>query len=336
MIIVRAPLRISFVGGGTDLPDFYRTSPGSVISAAIDKYVYAVIHPIPFVDKVIAKYSISETVDHASQLKNSRFREALLDMGIESNIEIGTFAHLPMKTGLGSSSSMSVALIRGLHVYRGKKISKKETAEAACRLEIDLVKEPIGKQDQYAAAFGGINVFRFNPDESVEVEPILLDYKKQHNFESHLLVFFTGITRLASSILTEQKARTSQNMHFLQKMAAMVPEFRDHLLRQDFERLGNMLHEGWLMKKKLASNISNPVIDDLYASGIQNGAWGGKVLGAGGGGCILFCAPPQKHPEIRNALQESARQNHLSGFREIPIHFANSGVEVILNQDPYS
>ncbi len=335
MIVVRAPLRISFVGGGTDLPDFYRRTPGRVISTAIDKFVYIVINRTPLIDKVSARYSISETVDHPSKLQHTRIKAALVDLGIEKGLEIGSFATLPAKTGLGSSSSFSVALIKGLHTFLGRKIDKHEAAEAASRLEIELIGEPIGKQDQYAASFGGFNVIQFNPDESVDVDPVLLDYKRRSEFESRLLVFFTGISRNASSVLTEQKANISKEDKFktMEEMAGQVHEFKDRLLRGDFRGLGDMLHAGWLKKKSLASNLSNPVLDEFYNAGMDVGAWGGKVLGAGGGGCIMFLAPEENHPAIRAAVSRIAAENKLTDFREIPIKFVQSGAEVLYNAD---
>lgn len=329
-------MRISFVGGGTDLPDFYNKMPGKVISTAIDKYVYIVIHPIPFVNKVIAKYSIAETVEHPKELQNDLIREALLDFKIHNNIEIGMFAHLPMKTGLGSSSSIAVALVRGLSAYQGKPLNKRATAEAACRLEMDLLSEPIGKQDQYASALGGLNVLTFHKSGSVQAEPVLLSYKKQLEFERHILLFFTGTTRAASSVLTEQKANTENNIATLQKMAAMVPRFRKYLLAGDHEQLGALLHAGWEHKKKLASNVSNEQINALYDAGIARGAWGGKILGAGGGGCLLFMAPPTKHPALRAALNTTAKQSGLDEFQEIPVRLVKSGVEIILNSGTHT
>lgn len=333
MIITRAPLRISFVGGGTDLPDFYRLSPGRVISTAIDKYVYIVINHTPLVKKVTARYSISETVDHPSELQHHRIRAALLDLGLHSNIEIGAFAHLPTKTGLGSSSSFSVALLKGLYAHCGKKVDQKEIAEAASRLEIDLLKEPIGKQDQYASAIGGFNIFQFNSDGTVDVEPLLIDYKKRLDFERHLLVFFTGITRLASSVLTEQKANIGQKFETLKAMADSVFEFKDYLLKGEFKKLGELLHKGWLLKKTLALKISDEVIDELYQAGLNSGAWGGKILGAGGGGCILFIASLDKQAAIRQTLKEVAERHQLKDFQEIPVRFVQSGAELILNND---
>ena len=335
MIVIRAPLRISFVGGGTDLPDFYRRTPGRVISTAIDKFVYLAINRTPLIDKVSARYSITETVGHPSELQHTRIKAALLDMGITSNIEIGSFATLPAKTGLGSSSSFSVALIKGLHAFQGKKIGKHDAAEAASRLEIELVGEPIGKQDQYAASFGGLNIFQFNKDNSVDVEPVLVDFRTRLAFEDHLLLFYTGIARAASSVLTEQKANIDANFDTMSSMADSVHEFAARLLRADFEGLGTMLHEGWLRKKTLASSISNSAIDDLYRSGLDAGAWGGKVLGAGGGGCILFVVAPEKKAAVREAIQNAAGEKNLNDFREIPMHFVQSGTEVLFNGDHY-
>lgn len=333
MIVVRAPLRLSFVGGGTDLPDFYRLHAGRVISATIDKYVYLVINRTPLIDKVSARYSLSETVDHPGSLQHTRIRAALLDMGIHKNIEIGSFASLPAKTGLGSSSSFSVALIKGLHAFQNKKIDSREAAEKAARLEIDLLGEPIGKQDQYAAAFGGFNIFQFNADGSVAVEPVLLDYKTRLGLEDHLLLFFTGITRAASSVLTEQKANIGAKLETLKAMSASVPEFSSRLLKGDFEGLGKMLHEAWLSKKGLASNVSNNTIDSFYAAAIKAGAWGGKVAGAGGGGCLVFLAPHERKERIRAAVAEVAKAHALQEFREIPVQFVQSGTEVLFSAD---
>lgn len=333
MIIVRAPLRISFVGGGTDLADFYRLYPGRVISTAIDKYIYVAINRTPLIKKISARYSMVEIADHPSELKNDRIRAALLDLGIYNNIEIGTFSHLPGQTGLGSSSSFSVALMKGLHTCLGKKIDKYEAAEAACRLEIELLKEPIGKQDQYASALGGFNTLQFNNDGTVTDERVMLDYKKRLDLESHMLIFFTGIERPASSVLTEQRQNISQKFESLKEMADLVPVFKEHLLKGDFKALGEILHQNWMKKKTLASNVSNSLIDEMYEAGIRCGAWGGKVLGAGGGGCLLFLAFPDKKSAIRNELYKIAQRNNLSKCVEVPVRIAQGGVEVIINTD---
>lgn len=333
MIITRAPLRISFVGGGTDLPGFYTQYPGRVISATIDKFVYVAVNRTPMINKVSARYSISETVDHPRDLQHTRIKEALLDLGIEKGIEIGSYASLPAKTGLGSSSSFSVALSKGLHSLLGKKLSKQESAEYASRLEIELVGEPIGKQDQYAAAFGGFNIFQFNPNHSVDIEPVLLDYKKQSDLENHALLFFTGITRNASSVLSEQKSNIDKKLETLKQMADSIPQFHDLLLSGDIKGMAEMLHEGWLRKRSLAQNVSNSLIDELYQKALDNGAWGGKILGAGGGGCLFILVSPDKREQVLRALKESAQKGDLADAREIPIRFTKSGTDILFNAD---
>lgn len=330
MIIVRAPLRISFVGGGTDLPAFYTKNPGRVLSATIDKYVYVTVTKTPF-KTVAVRYSASEIVKHPRELKHDRVREALLDLGIGSNLEISSFSNLPGQIGLGSSSAFSVALIKALHALKGDTLSATECAEGACRLEIDLVGEPIGKQDQYASAMGGINVLQFNPDHSVMVEPLHLDFKRRLDFENHLLLFFTGVTREAASVLTEQreKTRSGDNIEALKAMADSVFAFREALTKGDFEKVGTILHEGWIRKKTLASNVSNPVLDELYEAGRTSGAWGGKVLGAGDGGCLLFVIPPQKKLLLTRKLESLAHKHDLKDAEVIPFSFVHSGAEVV-------
>jgi D-glycero-alpha-D-manno-heptose-7-phosphate kinase len=321
------------MGGGTDLPDFYRQYKGKVLSMAINQYVYVVINKTPLINKLSARYSQSETVDHPKDFSHSRIREALLDLGIEKNIEIGSFASLPAKTGLGSSSSFSVALLKGLHTYLGNKLDAAEIARLACRLEIDLVGEPIGKQDQYAAAMGGMNVLTFHPDETVDVEPVLLSYTARHALEDHLLIFYTGITRNASSVLTEQKANTQNNFATLKELSDSVDICKEYIVNAEFKKLGELLHQSWVKKKQLSSNISNGLIDNLYGAGLEGGAWGGKVLGAGGGGCIMFIAAPDKKEDIRARIQEVARNNDLHDLCEIRPHLVYSGVETLYHLD---
>lgn len=333
MIVVRAPLRISFVGGGTDLPDFYRLYQGRVISTTIDKYVYIVLNRTSLVPKISARYTISETVDKPERLQHTRIKAALIDLGIKKGIEIASFASLPAKTGLGSSSSFSVALIKGLYAYQGKKLTQEEVAELACRLEINLLNEPIGKQDQYAASFGGLNMFEFNTDGKVKITPIMLSFKTRLAFEKHLLLFFTGLTRDAGTVLKEQKLNIKAKIKTLRKMTDSVSEFSEKLYAGDFRALGKILHEGWLMKKSLATTISNSIIDRLYDQGIKNGAWGGKILGAGGGGCILFITSPENKSKIHQALKKIAKKHKLVKSRHIPIRFVQSGAEILFNAD---
>ena len=331
MIISRAPMRISFVGGGTDLPDFYSRYPGRVISTTIDKYIFIALNHAPFTNHVAARYSISEEVPHPSQLKHSRIREALLDLGIENNIEIASFAPIPARSGLGSSSSFSVALMKGLSAYLGKRLDKCEVAEAACRLEIDLLKEPIGKQDQYAAAFGGLNVLQFNPDGAVDVSPVFLDFRQRMELERHLILFFLGVTRDASSVLTEQKANTGRNFDALKRMSDSVLVFRDALLHSDFQGAGEMLADAWTDKKKLASNVSNPAIDRLYDVARDCGAWGGKILGAGGGGCLMVFAPLGRRAAVLEGLARAAQAEGFDGAAEIPVTMVQTGAEILFN-----
>lgn len=326
-------MRLSFVGGGTDLPDFYRKHPGRVISTTIDKFVYIAINRTPLIDKVSARYSFSETVAHPSELQHTRIKAALMDAGINKGIEIGSFASLPAKTGLGSSSSFTVALVKGLHAFSGEKIDKRAAAEAACRLEIDVLGEPIGKQDQYAAAFGGFNIFTFNADGSVIAEPVFLDYKKWLGLEDHVLLFFTGVTRAAASVLTEQRANIDGKFATLREMSDSVPEFSAKLLAGDYEGMGKMLHQGWLGKKTLASGVTNEVIDELYEAGMSAGAWGGKVVGAGGGGCLMFLVSADKKQVVKNAMRAAAKEKDLMDFKEIPVKFTQAGAEVLFNGD---
>ena len=333
MILVRAPLRISFVGGGTDLPDFYHRYPGRVISATIDKFIYVLINHIPHTKKVIVKYTSTETVDSPFQLSHTRVKATLCDLEIMRDIEIGSFADISAKAGLGSSSSFSVALLKGLNAFLGKNLNKQEVAEAACRLEIDVLKEPIGKQDQYAAAFGGFNIFQFNPDDSVEVKPVLLSHDKIEALHNNLLLFFTGITRPASSILNEQRNNIPDKFNILKEMADSVFEFEKYLLGGDFESAGKLLDNGWQKKKSLASKISNNVFNSLYETGLKAGAWGGKILGAGGGGCLFFMVPPQKREGVKEAVINLARKGNMIGFEELPFKFTECGVDIVYRDD---
>jgi D-glycero-alpha-D-manno-heptose-7-phosphate kinase len=332
MILVRAPLRISFVGGGTDLPEFYHKYPGRVLSATIDKFVYLAIKSTPLVNKFIVKYQKTESVAHPKELKHDRVREALLKLSlVDDGIEIGSFADLPAKTGLGSSSSFSVALLKGLYAFQGRKLGAKEAAEMAADLEINLVGEPIGKQDQYAASLGGFNIFQFNKDESVDIESILLDYKKRSIMEDHLMLLFTGITRDARSVLKGQSSKILDNIETYKKMSDSVFDFNEKLLAGDLRGMADMLNEGWKRKKSLAPNVSNSLIDELFEAGLKAGAWGGKILGAGGGGCLLFIVPPNIKATVGAAVKAVASKNNLKDFQEIPFRFTQCGTDVIFN-----
>lgn len=332
MILVRAPLRISFIGGGTDIPDFYRTSKGSVISTTIKQYVYLAIKHSKYVNKIIVKYSTTEIVDHPKHLLHNRVRESLHLLGIENSIEIGSFASIPARTGLGSSSSFTVALIRGLHHYKGINISNDQIAHKACVIEIEKLKEPIGKQDQYASAFGGFNIITFHPNEDVDVEPVKIPKENLKLFEDSILLFFTGMTRDASSVLAKQKLNISARVKLYKKMISFIKPFNQALIKGDIKRAGQILHATWIVKKKFEKDISNKVIDDLYSVGIKSGAWGGKILGAGGGGCLLFIAPQKKKNLIRENISKFSKNYKLTGFAEIPVEFENRGVEIVFEE----
>ncbi len=333
MIIVKVPLRVSFLGGGTDIPDFYRQYPGRVISTSIDKYIYLAINKTHPKNGVILKYQMTERVRHAGEIVHDRFRAALSEFKIENGIEIGSFADIPAKTGLGSSSSFSVALIKGLNAYLGVSIDREEAAREASRLEIEVIKEPIGKQDQYAAAYGGFNIIQFNRDDTVTVEPVLLDHRKRSEFESHLLLYFTGITRNASEVLRVQKNSINDKFEIYKKMSDSVYSFRDLVFAGDFRGVGAMLHDGWLSKKQLSINMSNSLIDEMYQIGLDAGAWGGKILGAGGGGCLLFIVPPEKRIFVQKTIENYCKKNNLTESREIPFRFTEGGASIIFNSN---
>ncbi len=331
MIIVKAPLRISFVGGGSDLPEFYRKTPGKVVSATIDKFVFVALNPAPLLKGIAARYSQTEYVLKPEELKNDRIREVLLKFDMRDNMEIGVFSHLQTGTGLGGSSSFTVALIKGIAAYKGRRLDKKELAELACEVEMDLIKDPVGKQDQYAASYGGFNIFQFNPDESVDTESLLLDYKTRLDFENHILIFFTGITRKSSGILSEQKNNTLKKLNSIKEMTKLVDKFQRKLSNGKFKDLGEILHENWMLKKTLSDKISNDRLDELYKSGVRSGAWGGKILGAGGGGCIMFFVGPEKKEKVRATLLQKARELKFKDFQEFKIKFVHSGAEIITN-----
>lgn len=333
MILVRAPLRISFIGGGTDLPSFYHLSPGRVISTSINQYVYIAINPTELINKISVRYSITETVRNIRDLQHNRVREALSHFGINNNIEVASFASVPMRTGLGSSSSFTVALLKGLSELLGKKINNTKVAELACHIEIDKVGEPIGRQDQYASALGGFNVLEFGRRDKVSTKPVKLSKDKKKKFENSLLLFYTGITRDASSVLGKQSIEVKDHIKVYKQMAEMVWEFERLIKSGSLKEAGKLLHQSWELKKSLTANISNRIIDDLYNSGTQAGAWGGKILGAGGGGCVLFMTDPRNHNKIRKAVRAVAASHQLKDFREIPINFEEEGVRVLFNSN---
>lgn len=307
MIISRTPLRMSFAGGGSDLPAFYREEPGAVVSTAIDKYIYVTVNQ-KFDHRIRASYSITELVDRVDELQHELIREGLRTVGIDGGIEITSISDVPSRgTGLGSSSSYTVGLLQALYAYRGRHVGAERLAREACAIEIDRCGKPIGKQDQYIAAYGGLQFIQFNPDESVFVDPIICDLATRRRLHERLLMLYTGMTRSADDVLSEQQRNTqtgtAQRDH-LRAMTQLARELRDALSRNDADVLGEMLHEGWQRKRGLASSISNGAIDAWYAVARREGALGGKILGAGGGGFLLLYAPAERHAAICRALPD--------------------------------
>ena len=320
MIIARSPLRISLGGGGTDLPSYYREHGGFLIAAAIDKYVY-VTALRPFTPGIYLKYSELERVDTVSQVRHPIVREALdlLDFNTPQ-IEITTLADIPAGTGLGSSGSFTTALLRALCAHKRRLVHPQELAEMACYVEIEKLGEPIGKQDQYIAAYGGVTCFDFNPDDSVSAVPLDIDTETLHSLEDNLLLFFTGFSRSASSILADQKARTRKNdsdmlnnLHYVKELGLRS---RQALEAGDPVLFGELMHEHWEHKKKRSGGMSNPKIDEWYALARGNGAIGGKLVGAGGGGFLMF------YTEDRERLKEAMAA---VGLEEVRFRFDFEG-----------
>lgn len=326
MIITSSPLRISLGGGGTDLPSYYREHTGFVISAAINKYVYITLHE-SFSEGIIVKYSKMETVLTAGEIKHPIVREALKLVGTDEHphLEITSMSDIPAGTGLGSSGSFTTALLRALHCLKKNSVPVRELAEQACHIELELLGEPIGKQDQYIAAIGGITCFTFLPDGHVEVEPLRLAPETLHTLEDNLILFFTGYTRSASEILKDQDSRSRQkdqgmldNLHFIKEIAF---ESKAAMERGDLRRFAELMHVHWEHKKKRTQGMSNTQIDSYYELGRANGAMGGKLIGAGGGGFLMF------YTEDKTRLRQVMTR---AGLREVRFRFDFAGSQVIV------
>jgi D-glycero-alpha-D-manno-heptose-7-phosphate kinase len=322
MIISQTPYRISFAGGGTDLPAFYRTESGAVLSVAIDRHMYVTVGT-RFDETVRLSYSQTEVVERATLLRHTLVREALAMVGLERSLEITTIGDVPAGTGMGSSSSLAVGLLTALWAYRGRVISPEDLARGACEIELERLKSPIGKQDQYIAAYGGLQFIRFHPDETVAVEPVPCSRETLSALERSLLLFYTGGTRDANAILREQSATTHQKLAVMRRMRDLAFELRLALTSEGVASLsgfGEILHECWELKRSLTSSISNGQIDAWYAAARGAGALGGKLLGAGGGGFLLVLAEPDRHEAIRAALGRP---------RELPVAFDPRGSRVV-------
>lgn len=305
MIISRVPFRISFVGGGTDLKAFYEHEYGVVLSTTINKYIYITVKKqsklMP--NKFRISYFQTENVDQIDDIQHPIVRETLKYLELDDPLEITVFADIPAKTGLGSSSSFTVGLLHALHTVKGEAVSPDQLAEEAAHIEIDVLQRPIGKQDHYAPAFGGINEIKFMPNDSVIVNPVICSPQMRRYFFDHLMVFYTYQTRDSHSILAEQKQNTIYKLGTLRAMKNMVAEFKTILEQgQKIERLGELLDEAWEKKKTLQGSISNGPIDILYDNAKRAGATGGKLLGAGGGGFLLFWVPPDRREAVEKTM----------------------------------
>ena len=324
IVVTRTPLRVSFAGGGTDLPEFYEVEEGAVLSAAVDKYVYVTVkrHSEVFNEPIRLNYSRTEQVNTIEEIENNIARECLKFLNIEPPIFISTVADMPASTGMGGSSAFAVGLLNALHAFRGERVSAGQLAEEACFIEMEVLKEPIGKQDQYAAAFGGLNLLCFGRDGRVTVEPQPLVNGSVAELFDNIMMFWTGHQRPAASVLTEQKRRTSCNLDVLRKMRNEAYEMRSLYANPhiDIEKLGAALDRGWELKRRLASKISTLEIDNHYTRAIEAGAEGGKLCGAGGGGFLMFIVKPDKHKPVKQAL---------SNLVWVPIHYEVHGSRVL-------
>lgn len=322
MIIVQTPLRLSFLGGGTDFEDFYKLNGGgAVLSTSIDKYIFVIVKE-RFDDMIYLNYSKKEIVDNVDSVQHELIREAMRMTGVERGVEITTLADVPSEgTGLGSSSSVTVGLLQALHTYQGVTVSAEELAQQACRIEIDILGKPTGKQDQYIAAYGNMRFITFRRD-GIEASKVAIHVEGKRVLNENLLLFYTGRTRQASHILAEQKAGIQARVQVLSEMVKLASEARESLVCGAFQEFGELLDRGWQLKKQLASGISGDEIDDVYRAATNAGAIGGKIAGAGGGGFLLLYCPAGKRDAVRGRL---------SRLRELPFLLQGDGSKVIFN-----
>jgi len=322
MIVSKTPLRMSYVGGGSDLPSFYREELGAVLSTSIDRYIYVAVNK-KFDGKIRLSYSKTEEVNGLSEIEHPLVREALGVLSISGGIEIASMADIPSRgSGLGSSSSFTVALLNALYAFKNQYVSKETLAKQACEIEIDRCKEPIGKQDQYAAAYGGLNLIRFHPDDSVSVDPVICKSETIKRIDESTLVFFTGRTRSASDVLRNQseEMKLGRRRILMRRMVQLSFELKKELESGDVEHFGSILDENWRLKTQLNRGITDPQIDEWYRKGIQAGATGGKLLGAGNGGFIMFYAPPENHEKIKISLH---------GLTPVKFGFDRNGAQIV-------
>jgi D-glycero-alpha-D-manno-heptose-7-phosphate kinase len=310
------------VGGGTDFEDFYRRYPGRVLSTSIDKYIFIAVNS-KFDGKIRVSYSKTENVEDRNEIQHNIVKAVLEETGIEKGIEIVSVADIPSQgTGLGSSSSFAVGLLNAIFHYQNKSISANDLAEMACRVEINKILSPIGKQDQYIASFGGLNIINFNIDGKIDVTPVQIAQEIKKDFQKNILLFYTGVQRSSQPILSEQKENIDKKFEFLKKISDLVIPFKEVLERGDFKKAGEILNQNWLMKKELSSGVSNSLIDQMYQKALEAGAFGGKILGAGGGGFLLLIADPKDHDKIKQALPD---------YKPFSFNFTDEGSKIIFS-----
>ena len=323
MIISRTPLRISFAGGGSDLASYYRRAKGAVLSTGVDKYIHITANK-KFDGRIRASYSVTEMVESIDDIRHDLIREALRLVGIQGGIEITSISDIPSRgTGLGSSSSYTVGLLNAMHAHVGEYVSRERLAQEACQVEIEICGSPIGKQDQYAAAYGGLNYIEFHADGHVTVEPIICSPETRNQLQSNLLLFYTGLVRSSRPILEEQNERLHSSedvFEMTQHMVEYAFEAREALSNNDLEAFGEILHANWVAKRELSPLISSATIDEWYETGRKAGAIGGKILGAGGGGFLLFYAPREAHGDIARALPS---------LRPVDVAFETQGSTIV-------
>ncbi len=322
MIVTLSPLRLSFFGGGTDFPNYYRVDGGAVLTTAIDKYIYVIVKE-RFDDDIYINYSVKEIVQSVDDIRHDLVREAMRITAVERGVEITTLADVPSTgTGLGSSAAVTVGLLHALHTYCGRLVDARTLAEQACRIELEILGRPIGKQDQYISAFGGLRAIYFRANDKVDVEPVRAAPATLRRLQDRLLVFFTGRTRSSSAILDSQQQRIEQSQPDLDRLRACAHEARDLLIRGRLDEFGELLDTAWRHKKALAEGVSDSAIDELYTRARAAGAVGGKIAGAGGGGFLVFYVPPTRQDEVRQAL---------APLRELPVAFDPGGARVVFN-----
>jgi len=326
MIISQTPLRISLAGGGTDLPNYYLKHEGFIVSTAIDKYLYVIIKE-RFDDLIYVDYSKKEIVTSIDEIQHDLVREAARLTGMKNGFEVMMVADIPSEgSGLGSSSSLTVGLLNAFYQFQGILITSKQLAEEACKIEIDILKRPIGKQDQYIAAYGGLKAFKFCKDDSVEVKDILLDTEHKRKLGSNLLLFFTNTTRVAASILEEQRSKIEETVEFHHKIKKLAFETQKTLNNFEINKVGEFLKENWDWKKKLAGKVSNSEIDKMVEKAMKGGAEGAKISGAGGGGFLLVYCERNNQDRLREYMKE---------YRELPFLLEKFGSKIIFDQTRY-